>query len=136
MIIAFTPLTNFIFRGAVGRLFYKMIDSLLWGLVWFYEQLGLVKYTTDLSTTHIARARVLWEEAKKRGIKMEGAVFSGRYSDLYRAWINGKMIRFNGLPRPEYAENSNLLRSMIRHFLNNNYKPPAFLRLMAVVLPI
>lgn len=108
MIIAFTPLTNFIFRGAVGRLFYKMIDSLLWGLVWFYEQLGLVKYTTDLSTTHIARARVLWEEAKKRGIKMEGAVFSGRYSDLYRAWINGKMIRFNGLPRPEYAENSNL----------------------------
>ncbi len=108
MIIAFTPLTNFIFRGVVGRLFYKMIDSLLWGLVWFYEQLGLVKYTSDLSTTHIARVRVLWEEAVRRGIKMEGAIFSGHFSDLYRAWINGKMIRFNGLPRPEYAENSNL----------------------------
>lgn len=107
-VITFTPLTDYIFRGKAGILSYKIIDTMLWSTARICEMLGLIKFTDNLSKTNIARARVLWEDAVKRGIKMEGATVRGRYSDLYRAFINGRSIHFNGLPRPKKAESHHL----------------------------
>ncbi len=46
------------------------------------------------------RSRCLWEEAEKRGITMREFRPFGRYVDSYFAEFNGKIIFFDGLPRP------------------------------------
>lgn len=65
---------------------------------------GLITMYNDPGKAGTARGRVLWEEARRRGINVEGFFFLGRYTDSYIARVKGHRIYFSGLPRPVYTE--------------------------------
>ncbi len=52
------------------------------------------------------RAKVLWEEAERRGIDMREVQMFRRNVDTFVAEKNGRQVIFSGLPRPEGHHNS------------------------------
>ncbi len=72
------------------------------------ETLGIITRRSDAALCKVKRAQVLWEEAQKRGIKMEELLLFGKPFDVYvaekREGGSGKgeekQIIFSGLPRP------------------------------------
>ncbi len=72
---------------------------------------GIISFNLDINKCKVERAKVLWEEAQKRGIKMEELLLFGKPFDVYAAEANqqvsksaskqiSKVIIFSGLPRP------------------------------------
>ncbi|MFA6257282.1 MAG: hypothetical protein WCT29_02075 [Candidatus Paceibacterota bacterium] len=70
-----------------------------------FSLFGLAKFSADLSKVKTFRSRVVWEEALRRGIKMEQLILFGKPMEFYRAFLNGKEIYFQSLPiPPKYLE--------------------------------
>lgn len=94
-----TPLNRLILMSRPGR-WLDYCGGWLWPrILRLFHFFGLVKYNREIDKITIERAKVLWAEAKRRGIAMESIFFLGREVDHYRAWIEKKLIYFNGLPR-------------------------------------
>lgn len=83
----------------LGKLTERLVDEWEKLFVWLLVHLKLGYFTGDISRVKISRAKVLWEEAQARGIKMEMFVLCGRQTDMYRARVGGQSIFFTGLPR-------------------------------------
>ena len=47
---------------------------------------------------------LIWEEARRREIKMQQAVIFGKHIDNYRAWINNKLYYFESIPVPPWLK--------------------------------
>lgn len=62
--------------------------------------LKLAKFSSDINKANTLRSRVIWEEAIKRGIKMEQIIFLNKPLDYYHAILNGKDIYFDSIPIP------------------------------------
>lgn len=67
---------------------------------------GMVKFSSDVRKSRTFRSKIIWEEARKRGIVMEQVIFLDSPLDYYRAMLNVKgKIRyyyFESIPiRPE-----------------------------------
>lgn len=62
--------------------------------------LRLATFSSDIEKANSFRSRVIWEEAKRRGIPMEQILFMGKPLDQYRAIVNGKKIYFDSIPIP------------------------------------
>ncbi|MBP6883976.1 MAG: hypothetical protein KBC06_01975 [Candidatus Pacebacteria bacterium] len=98
-----THLDNHI-TGVVSHVPEFCIKFVDWLIFIFSEVcifLGVIKPSTDITKAKTFRSRVAWEEAERRGIKMEQLVMFGKYLDQYRAWVGGKKIYFTSLPIPE-----------------------------------
>jgi len=66
---------------------------------------NLAEFSDDIEKANTFRSRVIWEEAKKRGIKMEQVIFRGRPLDYYRTLVRGKNFYFESIPiKPEFLE--------------------------------
>mgnify|MGYP001575766510 CR=1 FL=1 len=64
--------------------------------------LKLAKFSDDIDKANNFRSRIIWEEARRRGISMEQIVFLNKPLDYYRATLNGKKIFFESIPiKPE-----------------------------------
>jgi cyanophycin synthetase len=78
------------------------------------ENLKIVRRRQSIADCKVRRAQVLWEEAEKRGIKMEELLLFGKAFDVYTAEKSenrriGKSehgIIFSGLPRPKGYSNN------------------------------
>lgn len=68
-----------------------------------FRLFGVITMYHDPNRAGTARGRVLWEEANRRGIGMEGLLFFGRITDSYIARLKGHNIYFSGIPRPAYT---------------------------------
>lgn len=71
--------------------------------------LKLAKFSGDINKAHTFRSRIIWEEAQKRGIKMEQVIFLGKPLDYYRAIVKiknkSKFFYFESIPiRPEFLD--------------------------------
>ncbi len=67
--------------------------------------LRVAKFSKDISKARTFRSKIIWEEARKRGIEMEQVIFLDRPLDQYRAKVNGKSIYFESIPiRPEFLD--------------------------------
>lgn len=64
--------------------------------------IGIIRYDDDIEKVLNGRSRVVWEEAKRRGIEMQQLFFFGKRIDHFRAKINGKYYFFNSLPIPSW----------------------------------
>lgn len=63
--------------------------------------LRLARFSSDIKKANTFRSRVIWEEAERRGIKMEQIIFLGKPLDQYRATFkSGKKIYFDSIPIP------------------------------------
>jgi len=95
----------------------KIFPNLLKGLVdlipvFLFETLALVKMTkfsSDINKANTFRSKIIWEEAKKRGILMEQVIFFGKPLDQYRIILNNKNKKkkfyFESIPiRPEFLD--------------------------------
>lgn len=89
-------------------------DITLW-IIGLGRLLFMIKLAKKPGPRTLDRARVLWEEAEKRGLEMREVRIFDRGVDLYivRKSIPGKwrkkIIIFSGIPRPYMADQSNLL---------------------------
>ncbi len=64
--------------------------------------LRVIRYDADIEKTINTRSKVVWQEAKDRGIHMEQLFFLGKPFDHFRARVNGKIIFFNSIPIPSW----------------------------------
>jgi D-alanine-D-alanine ligase-like ATP-grasp enzyme len=108
MIIFITPFNIFLARIGFVRFGSRLFDGVFSAMWWILEKLGAASFHSDINLLTIDRAKVLWEEAIRRGIKMENAVMFGRQVDFYRATVNSKQIYFTGLPRPKSAQDTEI----------------------------
>jgi D-alanine-D-alanine ligase-like ATP-grasp enzyme len=86
---------------------FKLLDSSQWPATFvekrlydFFSLIGIVRYNTDSSKAYTDRSKIIWEEAKRRGIFIEQVVIGKKYSDFYRAKINGNIFYFQSIPIP------------------------------------
>jgi cyanophycin synthetase len=68
----------------------------------FFSLIGFVKFSNDIEKARTDRSQLIWNEAKKRSIKMEQVILLGLPTESYRAKINGKMFYFKSLPIPPW----------------------------------
>lgn len=101
--VLFMPLNQAFFNRKIVKKTIKAISWILSPLVYILEKVGVITYGDEPSSQTGNRAKVLWEEAKARGIKLQSVVVFGHENDSFRAFINGRIIYFSGLPRPEFA---------------------------------
>ena len=74
-----------------------------WLLLAFFEILlffRLAKLSDDIDKAKTFRSRVVWEEARRRGIEMKQYIMFGRPVDQYRTRLRGKIKYFDSLPIP------------------------------------
>ena len=82
----------------------------------FFVKIGLalkiLSFNNDISQCKVPRAKVLWQEAIRRGIEMRELLLFGKPFDCYIASYKQKAIScqlvFSGLPRSEESNNSRL----------------------------
>ncbi|MCC7160401.1 ATP-grasp domain-containing protein [Candidatus Nomurabacteria bacterium] len=68
--------------------------------------LKIVTFSKDVEKALTGRSKLIWEEANKRGIKMEQVKIFGKPVEFYRAIINGKKRYFQSLPIPPWLQQS------------------------------
>src|SRR3989338_4427503 len=76
--------------------FVDFIPSFLFETLSFFK---LVKFSSDIDKAYTFRSRIIWEEAKKRGIIMEQIIFFSKPLDFYRTKLKGKNIYFESIPK-------------------------------------
>ena len=67
--------------------FVDSVPKLLFNTLVFFK---IAKFSKDINKANTFRSRIIWEEAKKRGIEMEQVIFLNRPLDFYRAKLNNK----------------------------------------------
>lgn len=72
------------------------------GMVGFFRLLSLAHFSTDIEKAASGRSKLIWEEATRRGIRMEQIVMFGKYLEQYRARIGGGWIYFQSIPIPHW----------------------------------
>jgi cyanophycin synthetase len=65
-----------------------------------FVSLNYATFSSDIDGAASFRSRIIWEEARKRGIVMEQLVLFGKPLDHYRAVINGATVYFESIPIP------------------------------------
>ena len=103
--------------------------------------LKLAKFSDDIDKANNFRSRIIWEEAKKRGIMMEQVIFLGKPLDQYRAALKirnknkdeKKYFYFESIPiRPEFLDmgkNWDDKAVLKKEFRKRNIPVPAFFEL-------
>lgn len=98
------PFDRLVRKTGIRKLFDKLLVAFLPHIIRLLAKLGVVRFNSDVAKAQTTRSRVIWEEARRRGIEMEQLVIFGKPSDFYRAAINGRMIYFESLPIPDFLD--------------------------------
>ena len=97
---------------------------------WFFEKLGLLQFHRDSEKTLSDRSKVIWEEAEKRDILMEGIMILGRPIEQHRAKINGRWHYFESLPVPPQFNHESYSwmddKGKLKNFFKKHRLPSAF----------
>ncbi len=65
--------------------------------------LGLITLSSDIETSASRRSRLLWLEARRRGIPMEQLLLLGKPTDTFRVCRQGRTHFFKSLPFPSVS---------------------------------
>ncbi len=65
-----------------------------------FAAMRMIRYSDVVDKASSYRSQVIWEEAQRRGIVMQQAVFLGKYTDSYRAKLPQGWIYFDSIPVP------------------------------------
>lgn len=129
--IFFAPVRRLLLHNTFSRLCRQIAGqvNLAWKLARLGKALGIIKFQGDIDLCKISRAKVLWEEASRRGINMQELLLFGKPFDVYTAEqikdsrlkikeenlglkseiLNHKSILvFSGLPRPRDTDSQAL----------------------------
>lgn len=110
--------------------FVDLIPGFLFETLSFFK---LAKFSSDINKANTFRSKIIWEEARKRGIIMEQVIFMGKPLDHYRTKINGKNFYFESIPiRPEFLDmrkNWDDKVVLTKEFREHNIPVPAYFEL-------
>ncbi len=84
----------------------KIVSIMYWPIIYLAGKCGIWKYHRSNQKIRTDRSRVIWEEAKKRGIEMEGLLLFGKPIEQYRAKVNGRWYYFESLPIPPHLHHN------------------------------
>lgn len=99
VMVPLSPIANF-FARIHNQYIDKFALLLLRPYMWAFRKLGLWSINTDIEKAYTERSKVIWLEAKKRGIEMEQIVIFKKPVEQYRAKIDGKWMYFESIPIP------------------------------------
>lgn len=92
-------------RLGLRRLIEPLALKALPHIVSMLAKIGIIRFNADdVNKAQTTRSKVIWQEAKQRGIPMEQLVIFGKHTDFYRATIGGKTIFFESLPIPAHRQ--------------------------------
>ena len=80
----------------------KISDIFMGGFVGFFRILGLAKFSEDATLVVTGRSELIWNEAVKRGIKIQQVIMFRKPLEQYRAKINGRWVYFQSIPIPPW----------------------------------
>ncbi len=87
------------------RFMRTMFDPIVYVVLYichrFFKWIGIIRHNKDIKKITSWRARVLWEEAERRGIKMIDIRPFGLAINLYRAKMKDRDIYYMDMPRPD-----------------------------------
>ncbi len=112
--ILFEKIQIGIFTNPIFRWLQRWEDDMALFLIGFGRLFGIIRFGKKPGKNTLSRAKVLWEEAEKRGLEMREVQVIDRSVDTYivRKPIPGtrkkKIILFAGLPRPKSSNEGNL----------------------------
>lgn len=105
--ILFEKLQIGLLANPLSRWASRWEDQVALFLIGFGRLFGVIHFGMKPCKTTLSRAKVLWEEAEKRGLEVREVKILDRAVDTYivRKLIAGtnkkKIILFSGLPRPK-----------------------------------
>jgi cyanophycin synthetase len=79
-------------KSLVDRFIFFTFDTFVF--------LGAAKLSDNIDLANTFRSKVVWEEARRRGIDMKQLVLLGKPVDQYRTKLRGQNMYFNSLPIP------------------------------------
>ncbi len=114
--------------------FVDLIPGALFKTLVFFK---LAEFSDDINKANNFRSKIIWEEAKKRGIEMEQVIFLGKPLDYYRAILEinrrKKYFYFESIPiRPEFLDISKNWDDKVvlkKEFRKRNIPVPDFFEL-------
>ncbi|MGB4965767.1 MAG: hypothetical protein WBO77_01510, partial [Microgenomates group bacterium] len=90
----------------MNKFHHPVIDKLIFTTiklsVFPLKHLGVWSFHEDISKARSDRSKVIWKEAQKRGIRMQGISVWGKPIEQYRAHVEGKWRYFESLPIPPH----------------------------------
>lgn len=86
---------------AVCTRIFKVIGPVL-------MRLKILSYNEDIEKAPSSRSRVVWEEARRRGIPLKQLVVFGTYTDLFEFEKGGRSYIFNSVPIPPHMQHKEL----------------------------
>ena len=72
------------------------------GFVGFFRIFRLARFSQDSSKAISGRSQLIWQEAERRGIRMEQIIMFGKPLEQYRARLGNKWIYFQSIPVPSW----------------------------------
>jgi cyanophycin synthetase len=119
--VLLAPLRRLIFYNGLFSSSRLFGNTWKWSVTRFFYTLKIISYQPDIAKCQVERAKVLWEEAEKRGYKMTELLLFGKPFDTYvvekyeirntkyeSTHKSNTPIIFSGLPRPENYDKSML----------------------------
>ena len=100
------PLGHFIFGWIPvknGGTLMNTLDGIRYA---FLSSVGMVKWSDDIEKATTGRAKLIWQEARDRGIDMQQVIIWKKPVEQYRAKIDGKWQYFESLPIPSWLPQS------------------------------
>ncbi len=69
-------------------------------LFFIFSNIGIAKFKDDIEKAETGRSKLIWEEARRRGLEMRQLYVLGKPIEFYRAKINGEIFYYPSLPIP------------------------------------
>jgi D-alanine-D-alanine ligase-like ATP-grasp enzyme len=109
-----------------------LVDWLLFSFFDIFLFLHLAHLSDDINKARTFRSRVIWEEAKRRGIDMKQLIMFGKATDQYQVLLQGKNVYFNSLPIPmkelNMTQNWDDKFVLKQEFIKNNIPVPEYVQ--------
>lgn len=99
--VFFDPLLNAI-AGRHNGLISGFLKSFNHFYIFLSKNMGVITFGKNIENAVTGRSKLIWQEAKSRGIEMQQLIIYGKPLEQYRAKIKGKWFYFESLPIPPY----------------------------------
>ncbi len=107
----------------------RMAEHVLRGLAHGVHLVGITRFSDDIQKVGSNRARVIWDEAQRRGIVMHQVCIFNQPTHIYRARINGSWEYFHEIPIPEALQVHSSATSddklLFKQLMQQNHMPVA-----------
>ncbi len=108
-----------VLQGSRVRYFEEKMLTLLF---FIFQSVGLVRYNIDIQKVVSDRSKVVWEEAKRRGMQLEQIVFLGKPTEHFRMQVENTWHQFFSVPIPPqfghvptaWMDNKSLLKDFFK----------------------